>query len=198
MVSINEGTQQWLVYKGKCQSKIDDLGVPLFQEITIFVSLLNTRSQANASILLSRFTNQHHPILWCSVRHNRIPKTSQFLQWTWFLIDHRVRIVSIRTITKDLDRIGSIICIYIYICIIHSAHQKSALTLKSSLICWSTLMGNKWKPMVSPWFSGKITTAAACHWAIRMGNLASAEKMGCEFSSNVKNRTTGTKMVGSC
>ena len=34
--SINRGTPKWMVYKGKSQPKMDDLGVPLFQAATIW------------------------------------------------------------------------------------------------------------------------------------------------------------------
>ena len=33
---MNEGTPIWMLYKGKSQSKMDDLGVPPFMEMPIY------------------------------------------------------------------------------------------------------------------------------------------------------------------
>ena len=41
-VSINGGTPKWMVYSGKAQSKIDDLGAPRFQETFIWgITIVN-------------------------------------------------------------------------------------------------------------------------------------------------------------
>jgi hypothetical protein len=38
-LSINGGSPKWLVYNGKSQSKMDDLGIPPFMEFPISMSI---------------------------------------------------------------------------------------------------------------------------------------------------------------
>ena len=38
-VSITVGTPNWMVFNGKSQSKMDDVGISLFQETSIFMYL---------------------------------------------------------------------------------------------------------------------------------------------------------------
>ena len=37
-VSLNGGTPKWMVYNGKPYDQMDDLGVPLFSETSIYTS----------------------------------------------------------------------------------------------------------------------------------------------------------------
>ena len=42
-VSINGGTQKWLIYKGKSQSKMDDLRSPPFYETPMWFNIVYHR-----------------------------------------------------------------------------------------------------------------------------------------------------------
>jgi len=44
-VSKNRGTPKWMVYNGKPPIKMDDLGVPLFSETSIFLNMFKVTTE---------------------------------------------------------------------------------------------------------------------------------------------------------